>query len=377
MRGSARGISQIVVVGSILLLGSPAVAADPIAIADEIVAAVAGGTRIATYEIATEANDVVTITGFAIADEPNGAFGEIAEIIVVNPVIREQGGFVAQSMLLIDGNITDEANVLRWDVVELVDFVVPPVADLAAEGGPEIPLTALDIRHVVFDPPQANDVVIEGVTLQLGDVIEGVPYSVAISLTGIEVPMDIADNSDAFSILQSMGFASLVMDFNIAGTFDSESDTLFAESIGINIREFGFLDISGVFSGLPLGLLQEPGGVEELLASAMVESVRIRFENNGAMDAFMRVQAELTGVLPQEVAFGLAAAFQIFLRTLENPTLEQQVGAAVGAFLRDPQTITLIAEPDEPVPLLEIVGLIVSAPTILPIVLDLVVTAND
>ena len=43
-----------------------------------------------------EADGVVTIVGFAIADEPNGIFANVAEIVVVNPVEREADFIAAQ-----------------------------------------------------------------------------------------------------------------------------------------------------------------------------------------------------------------------------------------------------------------------------------------
>lgn len=358
------------------LLGSGALAADPIAIADQLVAALTGGTRTASYEAASEIDGVVTITGFDVLDEPNGIFASVAEIVVVNPIERENG-FVADIVRLSGGEISDEANFVRWDFVELTNVIVPPLADLGADAGPEIPLTAVEIERVFFDPPQANEVAIDGVTIQLGEVVEGVPYSIAVTIDGIEVPTDAADNSDLFAILRDMGFEGLTLDLSVVGTYDSENDTLFADSIGINIRDFGSLQVAGVFSGLPLSLLQEPGGIDLLLASAMVELVTIRFENDGAMEAFMRIQAEMMGIPAEDAAPALAVAFQILLGAFDNPQLAQQVGVAVGVFLRDPQSITIVAAPEEPVPLLAIIPLIVSDPNGLPTLLDVVVTAND
>ncbi|MHA1559329.1 MAG: hypothetical protein ACTSWI_01485 [Alphaproteobacteria bacterium] len=228
------------------LLGGVAFAADPLVIADQIVAVLTDGTRTATYESVTEADGVVTIIGFDVADEPNGIFASVAEIVVVNPVERETG-FVAETIRLFGGEITDEANVVRWDLVELANVIVPPLADLGADAGPEIPLTAVEIERVFFDPPQANEVAIDGVTLQLGEVIEGVPYSIAVTIDGIEVPTDAADNSDPCAILRDMGFQDLTMDLRVVGTYVSDNVTLVADSIGINIHDFGNLQIAGVF----------------------------------------------------------------------------------------------------------------------------------
>jgi hypothetical protein len=124
-------------------------------------------------------------------------------------------------------------------------------------------------------------------------------------------------------------------------------------------------------------MLQEPGGIDELLASAKVESLRIRFENAGAMETFMRVQAELMGIPPEEAAGALAVVFQLLLGTFEDPTLAQRVGIPVGAFLRNPQTLTIEATLDEPLELPIIIDALLRAPQLLFTLLDVVVTAND
>ncbi len=376
MGRTALGAFGLVVVGSAFFLNGPAFAADPVAIADELVAAVNDATRVATYDTATETNGVVTITNFVVTDDPNHTFANVGEIDIVNPVARDEGGFIAETITLLNGEITDQANTLNWDRVDLSNVSVPFSVDLAAAGPPQIPVTAATVANLILRPPQANDVVIEGVNVQLGDVIEGVPYSISVTVTNMQLPTEIADNSTAIDILKSMGFDSLVMDFTVAGSFNSDTDTLTANSVSINIHNFGELQISGVFSGLPLSMLQEPGGVDAILASAMVNTLHIRFDNAGAMQAFLAIQADLMGVAPEDAAYGLAIAFQLFLQ-VELPDLDPQIGVTVGAFLRDPQNITIDALPADPVPLLAIIPLILGNPNGLPTLLDVSVTAND
>ncbi len=371
----AQSAFGLVVAGSAFLFAGPVLAADPTAIADQLVEAVNDATRVATYETATEGADgTIVITGFAVTDDANHIFANIGEIDVVNPV-EQDVGFIAETITLLNGEAGDEANTLTWDRVDLSNVAVPFNVDLAAEGPPQIPLTAAVVQSLVFSPPQANNILIGGVDVQLGDVIEGVPYSVALTLTDVELPTEVADNSTAIDILKSMGFDALVMDFTIAGTYDSETDTLTAESVSINIHDFGRLTISGVFSGMPLSKLQEPGGVDEILSSALVNTVHIRFDNAGGMEAFLAIQANLMGVAPEDAAYGLAVAFQLFMQ-VELPDLDPQIGVTVGNFLRNPQSITIDAVPSEPVPLLAIIPLITGNPNALPTLLAVSVAAN-
>lgn len=359
------------------LLSGPAFAADPVAIADEIVAALVDEARTATYETATAVGEVVTVTNLVITDTENGIAGTVAQIVITNPVEVETGGFTAELMVLTNGNLTALDNTLRFEAVELSNIVIPPVADLDAENTPPIPLSDMVATGLRLEPTEGNPLVIARMEMHLTQVEEGVPYRVAVTLNGVELPISLGGDSQVVRLIGDLGYETLFMDFAIAGNYDSPNDTLNVESVAIDIRDFGHLDLAGVVTGVAFGQLQEPGGPEEILAAAMVNNVTVRFENGGAMEAFLREQAELTNLQPQDVAFGLAAAFQIFLRTLENPTLEQQVGQAVGAFLRDPRSLAIVAAPPEPVPLMEIIGLLLSAPTIVPSLLNIVVTAND
>jgi hypothetical protein len=378
MSQTARGLSAIFVAGSILFAVTPARSADPIAIADELVAMVVGTstTRTATYQ-AAEGDDIVTITGFSVEDDVNSTHAFVAEIIVTNAVEQEDGGFVADAIRLVDGSLSDEVNFLFWDVIELDDIVIPPLADLGAEDGPVIPLTGGLLEQLMFDVPEGEDLVVAGVTFEIDEIVEDQPYSVTATVNGLELPVSLAGESDLTSIIRQMGYDVLVMDLALAGTFDADADTLLADEVTVNIQEIGRVDITGAFIGLPLGMLQEPGGLDELLASAKVESINIRFENAGAMETFMRVQAELMGIPPEEAAGALAVVFQLLLGTFEDPTLAQRVGVPVGAFLRNPQTITIAATLDEPLELPIIIDTLLRAPELLFSLLDVVVTANE
>ncbi|MCW5695414.1 MAG: hypothetical protein KIS96_01635 [Bauldia sp.] len=362
----------------LFLVAAPASAADPIAIADDLVALMTSGTRTAAYESAVETEPgIVTITNFSITDEPNGAFGEVATIVVTNPVESDEGGFSADSVLLIGGSLTDEVNVIEWEEAELTAVAVPAALDeIAVEDAP-LPAAGLTVRGVAFVPPQANPLLIESVTLTLGEAVDGVPYAVAVSLGGIEVPTGVLDNSEPVAILRSMGFDTLYLDVSVGGSFDSEDDVLTLDDVAIGIRDFGRIELAGILTGVPLSRLAEPGGVEILLGTAKVVELQARFENAGAVEGFLAEQARQTDMAAEDVAFGLSTAFRIFLRTFNSPQLEDQVGDAVGAFLLDPRSISLVARPMEPVPLLEAVGLMMSDPTLLPTLLGVTVSAND
>ncbi len=378
MRSTAGGFARRIAFGFVLLLAArPAVAADATMVAGELVALFTGDGRGATYRQAIAVGEVVTISGFAFADVLTGTRGEVAEIVVTNPVPQEAGGFIAESILLTAGTIGDAINTLRFDRVELLDMVVPPIVDVVDADAP-LPLTGAVADGLTYERAGlANPLVIAHAELSAVKVGVDVPYALTASVSGVRLPLDFFDGLGLTEVIRSLGFESLALDMTFVGAFDSKNDTVIIDALALDIADFGHFDVAGIFTGLALRRIQEPGGAADVLAAAMVNSARIRFVNGGAMERFLQTQATLTNLQPQDVAFGLAAAFQIFLRILENPTLERQVGRAVGAFLRDPRSITFVATPAVPALVMEIVGLLLSAPTVLPAFLGIVVTAND
>lgn len=379
MSGPTPGRVAKGVVFGVLITSAPAAAADADEVAGMLSALMTSATRNASYDDAVQADDgTVTITGFALADEPNHISIDIGSIVVRNPIDRPEGGFTAEAIELVDGTVTDESNTLRWDVVTLTDTVVTDTVEVETEDSEAVlPLSGLTAEGVVLEPPQANPLTVERVELSLGDEADGVPYSIAVALTGIVAPTGIVDNSLPVSTLDQMGFDTLVIDLDLAGSFDAETDMLSADQVGITIRDFGRLEIGGILADVPLSLLAEPGGPNALLASAQLVEVRIRFENDGAVEAFLAEQGRQMDMNAEDVAFGLATAFRLYLRTLEDPELEAQVGSAVVEFLEDPRSITLTALPEESVPLAEVIALLISAPTVIPSLLGVEVVANN
>lgn len=62
---------------------------------------------------------------------------------------------------------------------------------------------------------------------------------------------------------------------------------------------------------------------------------------------------------------------------LNLPELQSQVSSAVNAFLDNPKSLTISAEPEKPVPFPTIMGAALGAPNTVPSVLGVKVTAND
>ena len=61
----------------------------------------------------------------------------------------------------------------------------------------------------------------------------------------------------------------------------------------------------------------------------------------------------------------------------DNPALQQQITAAANAYFDNPESLTITAQPAEPVPFAQIMGIGATDPRQLVDLLDVKVTAND
>jgi hypothetical protein len=86
--------------------------------------------------------------------------------------------------------------------------------------------------------------------------------------------------------------------------------------------------------------------------------------------------AKQQGVSREDYANQIAAALPFLLAAMNNPEFQNEVASALGAFLKDPQSLTIKFEPTAPVSGTEIMSIVGSAPQTLPDRLNASVTAN-
>lgn len=363
--------------GSAMLFAGHAMAADARSVADQLVNLVGrGGTATATYDNAADTPDGITITNFKITDSSDGSSGEIGQIIVKNAADRSPGGFTADSITMGNGRITSDNNVVSWAAATMDQVTVPSAAE--ASDARFVPFTHFSLDGLnVAGPDLSAPLPINKIDVSLSDVAEGVPHTVKIDLTGLEVPMSVIEDEDQRKAMEQLGYNSFVINFAVDGTYQSDVDSIDVRNIALDIKDFGRLEISGFFSGVPLSKLQSSSGAQELMSSAMINKAQIRFVNTGIVDRFLDMQANAMGASRADLVAQFSSALPLMLNVIGNQGFQDKVAAAATAFLQTPQSLTLIAGPSSPVPVMQLVGAFMNAPQTLPDVLTLDVKANN
>ena len=114
-----------------------------------------------------------------------------------------------------------------------------------------------------------------------------------------------------------------------------------------------------------------------LMQQLTFNGASIRFDDDSLTNKVLDYLGKQQGVTGKDVANQAKAIVPLMMMELNNPELTQQVTAALSAFLDDPKSIEISAEPGSPVPFALLAASGMASPKDLPKTLGLTVTANQ
>ena len=184
----------------------------------------------------------------------------------------------------------------------------------------------------------------------------------------------------------------------MSGSWELASGKLAVDEYTFDFKDVGSLSLSLEFSGYTLDFLK---GMQEAIKAAEANpnkeeanaamgmsmmglvqqltfnSASISFEDASITKKLLDYAGSEQGVSGDQMAQSLKGLIPIMLAQLNMPDLQNQIAEAANAYLDDPKSITISAEPKEPVPFPMIMGAAMGAPQTIPQVLGVTVTAND
>ncbi|WP_099866269.1 hypothetical protein [Pararhizobium haloflavum] len=214
-----------------------------------------------------------------------------------------------------------------------------------------------------------------------------------VRLEGIFLNLEAIEDPKARAALDTLGYSTLTGRASINASWDMEAGDIELSDYTIDLNEVGQMSILIGLSGYTTEMaaqFEEIGArmteaTEEadgqamlaLLEQLTLNSASIRFDDDGVTGKLLDYFGSQQGVGGEEMAMAVSGMLPLFLGRLQNPAFQQQVSTAVSAFLADPQSLAIRADPQEPLPLTTLFETGSTAPQTLPDVLDVTVSAND
>jgi hypothetical protein len=356
----------------------PALAADANQIADALVAAVtASGESQASFDSASAAGDDVTIVNLKMTGE-DGESVTIPTVFITNAQPRDPGGFTASAMSFDNATMLSDGNTITWGTASVTDATVPSADEIKAKAKIR-PFSKMDIANLNIsggDLPVPLDIASVGVSLDLDE--GGLPRDFALNVASISVPQEIiAGADDDFrQLMEGLGYTSLMVNLIVEGGYETGSDRLTVRNFAIDAADVGKFAVSGIISGVKASEMTGDAS-SDALANGKLESLSIRFDNAGVVERALDMQAKMMGASREDIVAQLNGALPFMLNAINNPAFQEKVAKAGQAFLTDPKSLTITANPAQPIAFQDIMGSAMSAPQTLPDTLAIDITANN
>ncbi|MEW6264121.1 MAG: hypothetical protein AB1641_13700 [Thermodesulfobacteriota bacterium] len=224
--------------------------------------------------------------------------------------------------------------------------------------------------------PQAENVKVQEVSLSNYKKIGLVPASLLFDLKGLALEVGKLDDEKAREGLKMLGyeqlFINVILDFNWVAQ-DKRFDL---RKFSVGVKDAADLILSFSLDGVDLAGVAAPADALSLLGGMLLKKVELRYTDASLLNRALKLAAQANGLAPEEFREMLIQQVKsqdVSLGGISSP----KVTESLIAFLQNPRSLTLVAEPKAPLPFMMMAGQVKHAPDRLVADLNLSLTVND
>jgi len=218
------------------------------------------------------------------------------------------------------------------------------------------------------------------------------------NVTGVKADLSTVEDPKAKESIEALGLTTLDGNMSMSGSWEVESGTIDIEDYAIDFANVGKLSMAFSMSGYTLDLVkqmqeqarmmqaqpqneqaQQAAGLAMLglVQQLSLVDAQIRFEDAGITKRGLDYAGKSQGTDGAQMAQMVKGMVPILLAQAKLGALQNEVSAAVNAYIDDPKALTIAAAPANPVAFPMIMGAAMGAPETIPGLIGLKVTAND
>lgn len=178
------------------------------------------------------------------------------------------------------------------------------------------------------------------------------PTRFVVNIQGLTVPADI--DPELTQALGTIGLDRLVLDLTETGSYDTATADATIKRMILTARGLGSLELAAQMSHMPSQAATTLDAGIAAIGAIEVGPFSITFTNDSLVQRIIAVQARQQGKTPEDETNDdkLAASFAA-AALVPN---QSDAGEQVGAFIADPKTLTVTANPTAPIPLASLSG---------------------
>ncbi len=355
-------------------LPAGAIEAEPAAQA--LAAALTGDSKAkVSFDSARDEGGNIRIEGLSVADGDGDGTVRFANAVIQAPTEGGNGIFETPSITFSDGAISGKSKgSIAAATLTGVTVLDPTEVKETGPGKGLLFATAEATDLKIARDNQPGEVTVARVFVEVRNVVDNVPQDSRGTVEDITLPAEFF--AEGKFKPQTIGYDKLTLDVSWDGLRDLAAKTMTIRDFTLSLQDGGDFSVTGIMGNLP-----EPSQLNDPNASSKagateVHTMTIRYDDKSLAGRVMDMLAEQQGITRQAYADQIAGALPFLLAALNNPEFQNEVAGALGAFLKDPRSLTVKLEPTAPVSGQDIMGIMQSAPQTLPDKLNASITAN-
>lgn len=379
-------------------LAGPALALDGQDVLDKINAANApDGGVLKAASIDVSGDDValkgVTFDVRASDSEPL----KIGDVTLEGVSESDDGGYYIERVTLPEVDVTEDKTKVSVKDLYLSGVHVPGETSsdslyslMQYEEAHSGPATVTVDGKTVFSMEEAS------ATTEIADDEQSMTFEATI--TGIKADLGSVEDAKTKNAIEKLGLTQISGQLVTSGSWDLSDGTISVDEWAFDFADIGRLDVSFSVSGYTMQLVrqlqetartmqaqpdneqvQQAAGLTMLglMQQMSFAGAAIVFEDAGITRRGLDFAGEQQGTSGDQMAQMVKAMVPMFLAQAKLGELQNQITAAVNAFIDNPQNLTVTAVPENPVPFPMIMGAAMGTPETLPDLLGVAVSAND
>ncbi len=318
---------------------------------------------------------------------------EVGAVVLNGVAETDDGTYTVEMVSLPDYSKEKDGIKVSLSGASLSDLVLPP------EGAEKtmrsiVPYSGFSLASVNVVGPDGKifDMSNLGATMNIPDDGGQADFTTIIeefTLNSASFP-----EAEARAVFAALGYSVVEGSMDSHGTWNPDDGRMIIDKMALDVKEAGTLDFNLDIGGYTLEFVEslqtmqkkmiEEGENENtglamlgLMQQITFHTAKIRFDDNSLTNKVIQFVADQQGMKPSDIVNQAKAILPFALAQLNNPEFTAQITAAVSAYLDDPQSIEISADPGTPLPIAMLVAGGMSAPEQLPSQLGVKVTANE
>ncbi len=317
--------------------------------------------------------------------------------VKLDNVEEDAGAYSIEKVTFPNINFSKEKSTVSASDITLSGVSVP--ADASTGGFDSLML--YDEAHVgpttvAVDGKTIFSIAETNVTTALTEDNSGIDFGASVK--DMKADLSVVEDPQSREAISDLGLTALNGQITVSGSWTQNDGTIDVKEYSVDFDKVGRLNLAFSLSGYTLDFIrsaQETAKAMEanpdkqeaqqaanlamlgLLQRLTFNSAQIRFEDDGITKRALDYAGKKQNTSGEQMAQMVKAMTPLMLAQYNIPELQAMLSNAVNTFLDKPGTMTIDAEPANPVPFPMIMGAAMGAPNTLPKVLGVKVSAND